>query len=107
MGQILLFDADAEHARQIAAVLGCISCQTTICADTQTAVSFLERQPFDVVLVVTVPRLDWDISVEFIRHAALQVPEPPRIVCLLRGPYRGPSERVYAARKGFRIIYER
>lgn len=107
MEQILLLDTDAEHARQIAAVLGCIPCQTTICVDAQTAVTLLKKRTFDVVLVVAVPKLDWDVQVEFVRHAALQVPEPPQIVCLLRGPYRGPAERVYGARKGFKVMYER
>jgi hypothetical protein len=106
MEQILLFDADAEHARQIVAALGSISCRATICVDIQSAVSLLERQLFDVVLVVTVPRLDWDISVEFVRHSVLRLAEPPRIICLLRGPYCGPNARVYAARKGFRVVYE-
>jgi hypothetical protein len=31
----------------------------------------------------------------------------PPIICLMRGPYRGPNERVYAARKGFKVVYER
>jgi len=106
MGQILLFDPDAEHARQIAAAFRCISTQTVICADTQTAASLIDARAFDVAVVVALPGLDWDLPVEFIRHSALRRAEPPQIVCLLRGPYRGPSVRVYAARKGFKVVYE-
>lgn len=106
MGRILLFDPDAEHARQVAAALRCISTQTMICADIQSAVSLLNARVFDVALVVALPGLDWDLPVEFIRHSALRCAEPPQIVCLLRGPYRGPNVRVYAARKGFKVVYE-
>jgi hypothetical protein len=106
MGRVLLLDADGRHAKQVEGALRAISCQTTISADLQSSISLLQRQQFDAVVVVSNPGMDWDIRVEFIRHAALRLPEPPLIVCLLRGLYRGPNERVYAARKGFKVVYE-
>jgi hypothetical protein len=57
-------------------------------------------------VVVCTPGMDWDIRVEFVRHLALRMSEPPQIVCLLRGAYRSPNERVYAARRGFKVVYE-
>jgi len=106
MGRILLLDADGHHAKQVEWALKDISCQTTTCTDLQSAIYLIQKQLFDAVVVVSKPGMDWDIRVEFIRHAAFQMPERPHIVCLLRGPYSGPNERVYAARKGFKVIYE-
>jgi hypothetical protein len=60
-----------------------------------------------VVVIVTTPGPNWNVGVEAIRHATNHMPEMPQIVCLLRGPYRGPAEKVYAAMKGFKVIYER
>jgi hypothetical protein len=62
---------------------------------------------FEVIVVVTTPGPNWHSVVEAIRHEINDSPDPPQIVCLLLGPYRGPAERVYAARKGFKVIYER
>ena len=106
MSRVLLLDADEHHAKQIEWALRSISCQTTTCAETESAISLLHRQRCDVIVVVCRPGMDWDIRIEFIRHAVIQLPEPPRIVCLMRGPYRGPNERVYAARRGFKVVYE-
>ena len=106
MGKILLLDDNTEHAEQIAEVLHNIACQTTTCPDVENAVSLLQRRSFDAVVVVSVPGLNWDIGVQVIRRAAFQIPEPLPVVCLLRSPYCGPSERIYAARHGFKVVYE-
>ena len=106
MSRVLLLDPDGDHAKQIEWVLRGISCQTTACTDVQGALSLLQRRQFDVVLVVSVPGVDWDLRVDFIRRAVIRLPDSPQIVCLLRGPYRNPAERVYAARKGFKVVYE-
>jgi hypothetical protein len=106
MGQILIFDPDANHANDLAWALGKISCHTTICLDLQRATSFLLVRAFDAFIVSATSSSDWRGLMETIRQAALQSPDPPQIVCLLRGPYSGPTERVYAARRGFKVIYE-
>jgi DNA-binding NtrC family response regulator len=107
MGRVLLLDADQNHATAIAWALRSISCQTTTSSNLQSVLSFLEMQKFDVVVVVTTPGPNWNVAVEAIRYATNHMTELPQIVCMLRGPYRGPAERVYAARKGFKVIYER
>jgi len=106
MRHALLLDDDGHHAKQVEWALSCISCQATACADLQSAITLLQKQPFDAVIIVANPGMDWDLRVEFIRRFAFQLQEPPQIVCLLRGPYRGPNERVYASRKGFKVVYE-
>jgi hypothetical protein len=106
MGHILIFDPDANHANDLAWVLESISCHSTICLDLQSASSLLSVRAFDAVIVSATSRNDWTGPMEAIRQAALRSPDPPKIVCLLRGPYNGPTERVYAARRGFKVIYE-
>jgi hypothetical protein len=106
MGHILIFDPDANHANDLAWALGSISCQTTICLDLRRATSLLFVRSFDAVIVSAKSRSDWTGPMEAIRQAALRSPDPPQIVCLLRGPYNGPTERVYAARRGVKVIYE-
>jgi hypothetical protein len=107
MGLVLLLDSDAEHANEIASVLRTISCQTVICSTLQTASLLLQTRAFESVVVSTrALDSDWRGLVDIIRNVASHLPEPPQIVCLLRGPYRGPAVRVYAARKGFKVIYE-
>jgi hypothetical protein len=107
MGRVLLLDTDSEHATNITWALRSISCQITTCSSLRSAVSFLQMQKFEVFVVVTTPGPSWSVAVEAIRQAINHMSEMPQIVSLLRGPYRGPAEKVYAARKGFRVIYER
>ena len=106
MEQVLLVDSDSEHARAMASALRSISCQATICAGVKSAMALMRRCGFAAIVVVAVPGASWTDPIEAIRHVAFQAIEPPQIICLLRGPYRGPTERVYAARKGFKVIYE-
>lgn len=106
MARLLLLDADGHHARQVQSALRRLSSQTTICTDLQSVIYSIQRQRFDLIIVVADPGLDWDIGVEFVRHSAFRMPDPPQIVCLLRGPYQGPNQRVYAARRGFKVVYE-
>ena len=106
MGLILLLDADTEHANEIASALRNVSCQTVICSTLQTASSLLQTRTVESVVISTVLDSDWTRLADIIRAVVFHLPEPPQIVCLLRGTYRGPAERVYAARKGFKVIYE-
>jgi hypothetical protein len=106
MSRVLLSDPDSQHAREIASTLRTLSCQTTTCSDLPTALLLLETEYFEVVLVVASCKTGWELTVDAIRQAAWNLSDPPQVICLLRGPYRGPSERVYAARKGFKVVYE-
>jgi len=63
----------------------------------------------DLMAVVPGPSEDWRVVVARLREAMHRagVAEHGPIICLLPRPYRGPEERVFAARRGVRIIYER
>lgn len=107
MEQILLIDPDPEHACAVARALEMLRCKIAICPDHESAASLISVQAFAVIVAAVTPSPGWDGLVDAVRHVALQLPQSPQIVCLLRSPYRGPSERVYAARRGFRVVYER
>ena len=107
MEQILLIDPDPEHACAAASALKTLRCEVAICPNPRTAAALIARRAFAVIVAAVPPKAGWDSFVDTVRHVALQLPQPPEIICLLRGPYCGPSERVYAARKGFKVIYER
>jgi hypothetical protein len=107
MQQVLLLDFDVRHAEHVVKALATIFCQTVVRADLESALGLLHEQKVEVVIVAPAPGEDWIGVVEAIRHEARQMDSPLHIVCLLPGPYRGPNERVYAARKGFTVIYER
>jgi len=106
MEQILVIDRDPIHRSALTEALGRYSRSTLACVCLEEALSAIERQAFTLIIVVAHARVDWYADVDIIRHAALRQLHPPQIVCLLRGPYRGPTEQVYAARRGFRVVYE-
>jgi len=108
MEQILLLDADPEHAPRVEQALRSVCRQIVLCADSQLASSLLRTCHFDLAVVVPAPSdAKWCDWVESIRAPVRDTHNPPMVVCLLRRPYRGPDEKVYAARKGFKVVYER
>lgn len=107
MSRVLLIDADREHGQQVASALRSIACSAILCADLPIALSLLRAERFDAIVIVAKGGSDWELPIEPLRHAVLEAKEPAPVICLLRTPYRGPSERVYAARRGFKVAYER
>jgi DNA-binding NtrC family response regulator len=107
MEQILIVDPDTIHACTVTEALRRVSRSILACTCAEDAIAAIEREALAVIIVVADVRIDWYVDVDVIRHVAFQHPDPPRIICLLRGPYCGPSDRVYATRKGFKVIYER
>jgi hypothetical protein len=106
MEQILLLDANPEHAQRVALALRAIHCQTIVRANLQSAVEVLHLKSVEGVILTPSSRNNWQTEIETLRGALNFMDEPPWIVCLLSGPYRGSDDRVYAARKGFSVVYE-
>lgn len=107
MPRLLLVDADAEHADSIMRALRSRLCTVSLCNSVENGTAVIAQRTFDAVIVSLFRAQGWDFLVDRIRHAALRTSQPPQVICLLRGPYRGPAEKVHAARKGFRVVYER
>lgn len=106
MHHVLLLDPDVVHARQVASALESICCQTTMVAAQDFSAAFISEGKFDAVVVVSFGGSGWYGFMEAVRRAALQTICPPEIIALLRTPYRDPAEKVFAARKGFKVVYE-
>jgi DNA-binding NtrC family response regulator len=106
MEQILVVDPDTIHSFAVAEALRRVSRSILTCTRVEDAIVVMEREALAVIVVVADIRVNWYADLDAIRHVALGQSNPPRIVCLLRGPYCGPSDKVYGARKGFTVIYE-
>ena len=106
MEHVLLVDSEIQHADLLSEMLRAISGQVTVCSGIPDAVALLRKKEFDTLIYSALPASNWRVGVESLRNAATSLQWPPEIVCFLRGSYRGPAERLYAERKGFRLIYE-
>ena len=106
MEHVLLIDANSQHASDVANALVGLRCVVTICFTLEKALSMLEQKAWDVLVYSPGSVAEWHSRVECIRSVTMCLTEPPQIVCLLPGPRHGPSDRIYAARKGFTVIYE-
>lgn len=106
MNRILLLDHDPHHAAAVVAALRSVPCRTIVVPDLNGAIHLLHVQPVECAIITCASDTAWHHEIDVILQAARELPDPPDIICLLRGPYRGPSDRVYAARKGFVLIHE-
>jgi ActR/RegA family two-component response regulator len=104
---ILILDPDHEHAAALGRALIALSCRTILCRGRQEALDILRRRVVDVVVLVAKVTDEWKTCMEALSAAARQCVNPPGMACILRGPYGGPSEKLYGARRGIRVIYER
>lgn len=107
MGNILILGSDCELAAALARSVQAISCRASLCSDKEQVIDTLRRQRVDIVVMISNPATDWKTRSEVLRDALSQLQNPPQIVCILCGPYQGPSDRLYGARHGVRVIYER
>ena len=106
MGHVLILDSDSAHAADLAHGLQAASCRTTVCSSMQQAIDSLRRHPVDIAILVSDSATDWKSSAKWLHNAVGHLRDTPQLVCVLRGPYQGPGERLYGARHGVRVIYE-
>jgi len=106
MNYILLFDPDSHHAAAVMAALRGIPCRVLVVPGLQNAIQLMRVQAVECVVVVSHPEADWQALMDSVQIAARAQFDPPDLLCLLRGPYRGSNDRVYAARKGFVLVHE-
>jgi hypothetical protein len=71
------------------------------------ALELLHLHQFDLLILSALSNENWHVSMDALRTSVSQLNNPPKMLCVLRGPYRGPAAEVYGARRGFRVIYER
>lgn len=106
MDTILILDPDHEHAAALGRALTALSCSAILCRERRAALDILRRRVVDVVVLVAKVTDEWKACMEALSGATMQRANPPGMACILRGPYEGPSEKLYGARRGIRVIYE-
>jgi hypothetical protein len=103
---VLILDSDPQHAAELEYALTALSCRAIFCRGRREALNILRRRVVDVVVLVARVTDEWKACMEALSGAAMQCANPPGMACILRGPYEGPSEKLYGARRGIRVIYE-
>ncbi len=106
MDTILILDPDPEHAAALGRALMALSCRAILCRGRREALDILRRRVVDIVVLVAKVTDEWKACMEALSGVATQCTNPPGITCIIRGPYGGPSEKLYGARRGIRVIYE-
>jgi len=67
----------------------------------------VRTQLVDLVVMVSASTTGWKAEAELFRDLVRQLPNSPQILCVLRKPYNGPSDRLDGDRLGITVIYER
>lgn len=106
MGRVMIVDADAVHVAAMEEALLAVNCKVVVCAELPAAVETLRTEPVDVVVMVHSSRAPWKKDVESLSKAVRQLEEQPHVLCILRGPYRGPSDRLYGDQLNVRVLHE-
>ena len=106
MDTVLILDSDPQHAAELGSALTALSCRAIFCRDRRAALDTLRQRDVDIVVLVARATDEWKASMEVLSGAARQNANPPGLACVLRGTYEGPSEKLYGARRGIRVIYE-
>lgn len=110
MGHVLLLDPDAQHRDTVKSLFRSHFGSLVACSTASTvadALELLRQHQFDILILSALSNENWHVCMDAVRTALGQSSNPPKILCVLRGPYRGPAAEVYGARRGFRVIYER
>ena len=106
MSIVLLVDPNPHHAAAVVGALRGISCKIIVIPDRPNAIHLMRVHAVECVVMASASDVDWHQETDILLQAAHELPNPPDIICLLRGPYQGPNDRVYATRKGFVLIHE-
>lgn len=106
MDTILILDPDPEHASALERTLAGLSCRPIVCRQSREALAILRHRAVDVIVLVATANDEWRTCMESLTAATRQNANPPAMACVIRGPYDGPSEKLYGARRGIRVIYE-
>jgi DNA-binding response OmpR family regulator len=105
--QILIVDSDPVHAAELEDALHTVNCRVLVCSEQEAALNTIRAEHVDLLIVVPSSPELWRKDAESLCDAVRQFEERPQIVCILRGPYRGPAERLYGDRLSIKVLYER
>lgn len=106
MARALIIDTDRRRAMEIAGALRIIGCRGVVRTSISEAIDLLSLEPVDVLIVSEGQSTCWQNAVMALLSILQELPNRPQIFSILRGPYRGPADRLWGARRGVRVIYE-
>ena len=107
ISQVLIVDSDPIHAADLEDALHTVACRVLVCAGKEGALNTIRAEHVDLVIMVPPSPALWRKDADSFCGAVRQLEEQPQIVCLLRGPYKGSSERLYGDRLNIKVLYER
>jgi hypothetical protein len=77
-----------------------------VCSERQEAIEAVKSIDIDLVVLVPDPPIHWKKDAESIRGVIGELPNPPEVLCILRRPCKGPSDRLHGDRLKVKVIYE-
>ena len=104
--RVLIVDADALHVAALEDELRTVNCRVSVCSGLQAAVATLRAEHVDLVVMVPPFPARWKEDADSLCDAVRQLEDRPQILCILRGPYRGPGNRLYGDRLNVRVLHE-
>ena len=107
INQVLIVNSDPIHAANLEDALHAVNCRVLVCVEKEGALNTIRTEHVDLVIMVPPSPAMWRKDADSFCDAVRQLEEQPQIVCLLRGPYKGPGERLYGDRLNIKVMYER
>lgn len=107
IGQVLIVDSDPIHVAELEDALHTVNCRVLVCSEKEEAVDTLRAEHVDLVAIVPSSPAQWRKEADSLCDAVRQLEDKPQIMCILRGPYKGPSDRLYGDRLNIKVVYER
>ena len=105
--QVLIVDSDPIHAAELEDALKMVNCKVLVCPEQEVALNTLQAEHVDLVVMVPASPAQWRKDAKSLCDAVRKFEKRPQIVCVLRCPYKGPSERLYGDRLNIKVLYER
>lgn len=95
MDRVVVVDSDSEHALVLKAHLEDAGCLVEICSNVRLAPVITGRQDTHVAVLVHQSPTWWRTDLRSFCDAVARLDRPPAVICLLRWPSQGPSDRLY------------
>ncbi len=105
--QVLIVDSDPIHAAELEDALQTVNCRVLVCSEQESALNAIRAEHFCLVIIVPPSPSVWRKDTGSFCDAVRRLGRMPEIVCVLRGPYKGPGERLYGDKLGVRVIHAR
>jgi DNA-binding response OmpR family regulator len=107
ISSVLIIDSDPVHVAELVEALHVVNCGILVCGELEAALKTIRMENVDIVVLVSHSLAHWRRDAESLCQAVRQLGDAPQVICVLRGPYNGPSERLYGDRLNVKVLYEK